>query len=160
MIREANTHDWQATGTLEGSGSANKAGTRQRRMNAPPGRPASRSHRQLKALLDLRRELLAELEHCRADLPGSGDRPSDVADKAIDKVSRTLAAATIEHLGHRIREVEAALERLEEGSYGICIDCGRRVSQARIRANPTARRCLKCQSSFEKSRGPGLSLYS
>ena len=43
-------------------------------------------------------------------------------------------------------EVDAALRRLVEGAYGICVDCGSDISEARLTAVPEAARCLECES--------------
>ncbi len=59
-----------------------------------------------------------------------------------------------------LNDVDAALERLRAGSFGICPDCGGEISIERLRAYPTARRCVDCQTRFEKqhlsSAGPSL----
>jgi DnaK suppressor protein len=43
-----------------------------------------------------------------------------------------------------LREIEAALARLDAGEYGVCERCGRRIAAARLEARPTARTCLAC----------------
>ena len=45
---------------------------------------------------------------------------------------------------HEIEEIDAALMRLAEGRYGFCLDCGRRISIARLRALPATRHCVRC----------------
>ncbi len=49
-----------------------------------------------------------------------------------------------------LAEVEAALERMDRGTYGICERCGRRIEPARLRAMPTARFCLEDQEAAER----------
>ena len=44
-----------------------------------------------------------------------------------------------------LQEIEAALARIRDGSYGICIDCGGEIGRARLKADPRAERCLACQ---------------
>ena len=46
-----------------------------------------------------------------------------------------------------LQNIEAALARLGDGSYGICIDCSGETGRARLKADPTARRCLACEGS-------------
>ena len=51
-----------------------------------------------------------------------------------------------------IKEVEAALERLDEGSYGICDDCGSQITEDRLRIVPFAKYCRDCQEDLELNR--------
>ena len=71
---------------------------------------------------------------------------ASVADLLVD-----LNYAVVDHFLAELREVEAALERIREGSYGICLDCGGPVGEARLKAYPTAKRCVECQELFEKT---------
>ncbi|HKW71778.1 MAG TPA: TraR/DksA C4-type zinc finger protein [Candidatus Dormibacteraeota bacterium] len=58
------------------------------------------------------------------------------------------------HLLDENREqVERALERLHEGSYGICEVCGRRIPEARLKFQPAATRCVECQSHWDRING-------
>ena len=58
------------------------------------------------------------------------------------------------HLLDQNREqVERALERLREGSYGICEGCGRRIPEARLRYQPAATRCVECQAHWDRLNG-------
>jgi len=54
-------------------------------------------------------------------------------------------------------EVEAALGRIDDGSYGICITCGGPIGWPRLNVNPTAERCITCQEAWEAGhRRPGV----
>jgi RNA polymerase-binding transcription factor DksA len=53
-------------------------------------------------------------------------------------------------------DIVAARERLANGTSAECEDCGRDIAFARLRAQPTARRCLMCQEAFEKQHGTPL----
>jgi RNA polymerase-binding protein DksA len=48
-----------------------------------------------------------------------------------------------------LRELEAALERVRDGTYGTCVDCGEAIAAARLAAAPEARRCIDCQAAHE-----------
>jgi DnaK suppressor protein len=66
-----------------------------------------------------------------------GDPPADaVAAMDLVMVIRERQA---------LQEIEAALARIRDGSYGICIDCGGEIGRARLKADPRAERCLACQ---------------
>ena len=51
---------------------------------------------------------------------------------------------------HEIEDIERALARLDTGTYGRCIACGRAIPTARLDALPTARRCAPCQARVEQ----------
>ena len=53
----------------------------------------------------------------------------------------------------QFRDIEAALARCEDGTYGICIDCHTLILPGRLEAIPTAKRCMSCQSNKTKPRG-------
>jgi RNA polymerase-binding transcription factor DksA len=50
-----------------------------------------------------------------------------------------------------LRQLEAARSRIEEGSYAECIQCGRDIQFERLRANPSALRCIDCQTLYERT---------
>lgn len=54
-----------------------------------------------------------------------------------------------------LRDVDAARGRLADGTYGVCVDCGEEIADARLVAYPTATRCTACQTAYEKRRGMG-----
>ena len=57
---------------------------------------------------------------------------------------RSQVGALITQARERLREVEAALERVEAGSYGTCARCGRTIPDERLEARPTAAYCVAC----------------
>lgn len=86
------------------------------------------------------------------------DEESAVVDEqSADQASETSEAdreeALVEAAQERRAEAVAALTRLEEGSYGKCIDCGDAIVAARLEFRPEAARCLSCQEKFEDAEG-------
>lgn len=61
--------------------------------------------------------------------------------------------ALIKHDVAELGEIDAALRRIADGSYGICTGCGEMIGIARLQAQPTAQTCLACKHAFEKRRG-------
>jgi DnaK suppressor protein len=55
--------------------------------------------------------------------------------------------------GHYLRSLDEALERLERGEYGKCLECGDLISLKRLEAVPSAKLCINCKSKNEKPRG-------
>lgn len=102
------------------------------------------------ALLQAHRRLL--LAAVRAKIAVSGES-TGFAHQSTILENDALADATAEmDLGKVIRENRAlrdiafALARIRDGSYGICFDCGGEISRARLKVEPTVKRCLSCQA--------------
>ena len=55
---------------------------------------------------------------------------------------------------HRAAAANQALVRLEQGSYGVCSDCGEKIHEARLKAVPEAAMCFECQSAREVAASP------
>ena len=105
----------------------------------------------------LRRDLVALEGELRRQIASSdaAARPVDL-DDPIGRVSRIdaiqqqrMAEATRRAAQLRLQQVRAALERLEEGEYGECAQCGEAVGFARLRARPETPFCVACQSRWE-----------
>ncbi len=61
------------------------------------------------------------------------------------------AVSVMARPGHsRAAEAVDALERIREGTYGICADCRRKIPAARLRVKPEATRCVACQTEYER----------
>ena len=69
----------------------------------------------------------------------------DLFDEIQRAVDRALAIETLDRNFLLLREVEAALERAADGSYGQCLGCEEEISPKRLAAVPWAQFCLKCQ---------------
>ncbi len=70
--------------------------------------------------------------------------PDDEAALASDSTSKDLAVATLERERRMLEQVKMALERIESGDYGICESCGGPIADARLRALPWAKVCIRC----------------
>ncbi len=60
---------------------------------------------------------------------------------------RSQVDALVRQARARLPEVDAALERIAEGIYGVCLECGRPIAAARLEARPTAATCVECARS-------------
>ena len=108
-----------------------------------------------------RHRLVAELERTLERLDGlTGDHGSVVAasldtnaDDEHDPEGATIAfersqiGALVRHVREHLAEVDAALARVEAGTYGVCERCGSPIGAARLEALPAARKCIGCASS-------------
>ena len=72
------------------------------------------------------------------------DAPRSPGARAAATLLAEIQAALLQRHNRQLAEVEAALERLERGEYGVCEDCGALVGLARLKALPFASRCVSC----------------
>jgi RNA polymerase-binding transcription factor DksA len=100
-------------------------------------------------LMERQVSLSQELEDLSKDKV-SDDQVMDSGDEALtlsmEKVQTSLQQAEIEEL----KLLEQSLVHLEKGEYGICMDCGEHISEARIEYYPYAARCIVCQEAAEE----------
>jgi len=66
--------------------------------------------------------------------------------------SREIGFATRALLVERVKRLVAALDRLNAGEYGICVECAVAISAGRLRATPEAQTCIRCQDLLERQR--------
>lgn len=76
--------------------------------------------------------------------------PTDSADEAIGDALADINLAIIDRHVRDIRDIEAAQARINDGSFGTCVDCGDEIGFERLQAYPTAKRCVRCQQQHEK----------
>lgn len=74
----------------------------------------------------------------------------DLADESVADLLGDINATVLGHLITELRETEAALQRISNGDYGLCEDCGKDIPYKRLQAYPTARRCIADQERHEK----------
>ena len=70
---------------------------------------------------------------------GSGDH---IADSASETYLRELDGGLEENADHLLSEIEAALGRIDDGTYGLCVSCGKPIAPERLEAVPYAARCI------------------
>ena len=99
-----------------------------------------------KLLLEKRNDLFDRVRAARSnETESDGNEAPDLADRALSTVSRDLSYQLSTSEREVLRRIDAALERIEEGSYGTCVHCGKPVQTARLKAVPWARHCIECQ---------------
>ena len=107
------------------------------------------------------RELTASLEALRAELElgvsrtGEGSKPVDL-DEPIGRLSRMeamqqqqMAVANLRNMKIRLDQVRAALGRIGEQEYGLCLECEEPIAYKRLVARPESRFCIRCKSGRE-----------
>ncbi|TAN14039.1 MAG: conjugal transfer protein TraR [Burkholderiaceae bacterium] len=106
-------------------------------------------------LLDRARQLQDEVHvGDLAGRGGAGERETrDFKDEAARRAHDAVGAREVQRDIDELRQVQAALYRLDAGVYGDCIDCGEPIVFARLRVHPAAERCAACQMIFETGAG-------
>ena len=100
-----------------------------------------------RALLEAERaELRAKLAELGFGEEGGLKYDANFADTSQVTAERGEAEALAGQLREALSEVEAAIDRLEKGTYGRCERCGQPISPSRVEAKPAARRCIACAS--------------
>lgn len=101
-------------------------------------------------LLRWRAELLAESEETLQSLQEGGILESDIADRASAETDRALELRTRDRERKLIAKIDAALERVADGSYGYCEETGEPISVRRLDARPIATLSLEAQERHER----------
>ncbi len=110
-------------------------------------------HRPLETI---ERRLAQRAGQLEQDLAAGPDRDADTTrevgdrkDEAAAALRSTVSDAERERDLAELRAIRAALERIADGSYGLCVDCGAEIAAERLAAQPSAARCLGCQEAVE-----------
>ncbi len=110
------------------------------------------------ALVEERQRVTAAIENLHDEHPGSMAEDSGedavfdnhLADTATETYDRELDYTLEENSEHVLADIDAALRRIEDGTYGICTSCGRRIAEERLEARPWATLCIDCQRERER----------
>ena len=81
-----------------------------------------------------------------------GDKPVEFIDQAAAEFELNLNLLFKARDDGQVAELAEALERLEQGVYGVCLECDGEISEKRLKVKPTATLCIDCQESTEKRR--------
>jgi RNA polymerase-binding protein DksA len=110
--------------------------------------------RQLSGIRDRLRAQVSDLgnEAFHNANDGSGNLshvPLHMADLAADACEQTVTLALLEREEETLREIGAALARINAGTFGECEECGQRIAMERLEALPYARHCISCARQLE-----------
>ena len=84
------------------------------------------------------------------DLTDSNELFADPADRASAESDRAFTLRIRDRERRLIRKIQAALQRIDDGTYGLCEDCGEESSIARLKARPGTKLCINCKSRQEE----------
>ena len=90
-------------------------------------------------------------EKYKAKMDNPNEQVADIADNAAQSYDRQLMMGFSEHEWKKLRLVEGALENMDNGQYGICLECKESIPEARLNIIPFAVHCIDCLESIEKN---------
>jgi len=109
-----------------------------------------------KLLEEERRRVVDAIEYLHKENPGSiedetEDQTQDnLADTATATLDREIDYTLEENSEHVLEAIEAALKRIEDGTYGTCVNCGKPITEERLAAIPWATHCIDCKRLEER----------
>ncbi|MBF8275203.1 MAG: dksA [Candidatus Brocadiaceae bacterium] len=115
-----------------------------------------------KLLLTLRGKLVGKVDSMQGEAlkksrqDASGDLsnvPIHMADVGTDNYERDLMIELIENGEEGLRNIDTALEKMDDGSYGVCEICSKKINKERLKAVPYAKLCIDCQREEEIDNG-------
>ena len=127
--------------------------------SAPVAAPPQIATELLRRMLNERRQdLISEIRNkmkaVRSEAPDKY-RPTSAADDSAEVAPEDdLAFVLLQMKSHTLNRIDVALQRLDEGSYGCCIDCAEAIAPSRLQALPFAVRCRHCEERRERPDTP------
>lgn len=112
-----------------------------------------------KLLISRKEEIDNEIKHISSETlkqsqkDASGDISGysyHMADVATDNYDREFSLGLASNESHILYDIDLALNKIKEGSFGLCEECEKPISKVRLNAVPYAKLCIKCQESREK----------
>jgi len=137
--------------------------TKRARSKKPASRQAGAKKKEMKKeeiqleefremLLSARERITHQVNTLKGESLTRDDEVNPVED-GTDAFDRQFGLLLASSENEALFEIEEALRRIDEGTYGICEACGEKIEPARLRALPFARKCVKCQSEEERRKG-------
>ena len=114
-----------------------------------------REHFRKLLLSELRRHAEHITDEQARALDVNNDDAKENSDVALRNGIQELALKLSDQESQMVADIDMALRRMEEGSYGMCVRCGKDIDEKRLEAMPTARYDAACQSAMEERKGTG-----
>ena len=102
-------------------------------------------------LLNWKNELLKESNQTLSNLQSDNEAKPDITDRASEEIDRSFELRTRDRERKLINKIDAALKRIEDGSYGYCDETGEPIGLKRLEARPVATMSLEAQELHEKA---------
>ncbi len=103
-------------------------------------------------LIELRDQMIDEMRILSGySLSTNKQAGEELADIGSDNFIREMELSLLTEEGRKLQAILEAIERLKSGSFGTCIECGKKILEGRLEAIPYAKLCISCKSKAEKS---------
>jgi len=89
-----------------------------------------------------------DADNLGAKFPEYGDKPDENAQEISDYTTSVMTEKVLEHT---LEDIEGALKRIDDGTYGICKYCKKPISQKRLLARPVASACIACKTELQEN---------
>jgi len=106
-----------------------------------------------KKILETKRDELEQIVRKRDAI--AIEKSADALDEVQHAAERELAIRNLDRESQLLRSVRAALQRIDEGSFGICLHCEEEISPKRLAAVPWTSLCIQCQEQADRNREQG-----
>jgi len=105
-----------------------------------------------KSLTNLKMDIISNLINNNEDFKEivEGMDPKDLADIASDDIDRRMIEAIGSQDLKRLKLIDSALTRIQQGKYGSCMKCGKKIPKDRLEAIPYALMCIECKTADER----------
>jgi DnaK suppressor protein len=104
-----------------------------------------------KSLLAMRGEILNKAKKLKEDSYTLGtDGIQDMADAASNSYNVDILMSISDNDLNLLKDIDNALDKIKNGTYGICEECEEKISEKRLEANPVARYCITCKRMMEE----------
>jgi DnaK suppressor protein len=104
----------------------------------------------MKKLLEIREQILRSVKHIIEDENSTGAEVGDEIDVASDNFNKELLFSLNDTDRRRLEDIEIALNKLQNGRFGLCEQCGKKIAHTRLSAKPYAKYCIRCKTNMEK----------
>ena len=102
-----------------------------------------------RTLMDRQAEIRTKLRSLREVLPAEVAQVKDAEEQSMEDFVLGMDFALMEMESETLRKIDEAIQRLQDGTYGVCGDCDESISEARLKALPFATVCRDCQAQRE-----------
>ncbi len=102
-------------------------------------------------LLKMREELVREIARRSRETAVSGVSDiGDILDSVSEERTRELDMILTDREKQKLKQIDDALDRIEESTYGLCEECGVKIPRARLKVVPFAKYCVECKEAIER----------
>jgi DnaK suppressor protein len=102
-----------------------------------------------KQLIDRRETLAREVQAATAEMIDDETTYADAVDQASAETDKSITVQMKNRDRTILAQINEALRRIEDGSFGVCDSCGEEIAEARMRVNPATVMCIDCQTEIE-----------